>query len=93
MVFIDFTKAFDTVNRELLWKLLDHFGCPNAFTKIIRDFHEGMQATALVDGDLTEPFLYAMVLTLETRLICILLLARRDVHFDKRMICFLSDIL
>ena len=56
MVFIDFTKAFDTVNRELLWKLLDHFGCPNTFTKIIREFHEGMQATVLVDGDLKEPF-------------------------------------
>ena len=56
MVFIDFTKAFDTVNRELLWKLLDHFGCPNTFTMIIREFHEGMQATVLVDGDLTEPF-------------------------------------
>ena len=32
-------------------------------------------------------------ITLETSLICILLLASRDVHFDKRMICFLSDIL
>ena len=56
MVFIDFTKAFDTVNRELMWKLLDHFGCPKTFTKIIREFHEGMQATVLVDGDLTEAF-------------------------------------
>ena len=56
MVFIDFTKTFYTVNCELLWKLLDHFGCPNTFTKIICEFHEGMQATVLVDGDLTEPF-------------------------------------
>ena len=63
MVFIDFTKAFDIVNRELLWKLLDHFGCPNTFNKIICEFHEGMQATVLVDGDLTKPFLYAMVLS------------------------------
>ena len=31
--------------------------------------------------------------TLETKLIYILLLASRDVHFDKRMICFLSDLL
>ena len=28
--------------------------------------------------------------SLETSLICILLSASRDVHFDKRMICFLS---
>ena len=33
------------------------------------------------------------MVALETSLICILLLASRDVHFDKRMICFLSDLL
>ena len=32
-------------------------------------------------------------ISLETILICILLLASRDVHFDKSMICFLSDLL
>ena len=30
--------------------------------------------------------------TLEISLICILLLASRDVHFDERMIYFLSDL-
>jgi len=28
MAFIDLTKAFDTVNRELLWDVLAKFGCP-----------------------------------------------------------------
>ena len=32
-------------------------------------------------------------ITLETSLICILLSASRDVHFDKRMICLLSGLL
>ena len=32
-------------------------------------------------------------ISLETSLICILLLASCDVHFDKRMICFLNDLL
>ena len=32
-------------------------------------------------------------LSLETSLICILLLVSRDVHFDKRMVCFLSGLL
>ena len=31
--------------------------------------------------------------TIETSSISVLLLASRDVHFDKRMICFLSDLL
>ena len=31
--------------------------------------------------------------SLETSLICFLLSVSRDVHFDKRMICFLSGLL
>ena len=39
------------------------------------------------------PFAFWICFTLETSLICILLLASRDVQFDKRKICFLSDLL
>ena len=28
MAFVDLTKAFDTVSREVLWKLMAKFGCP-----------------------------------------------------------------
>ena len=56
VVLFDFTKAFDTADRELLWKLLDHRGSPGMFTKIINKFHDNMKATVLVDGDLSEPF-------------------------------------
>jgi len=28
MVFVDLAKAFDTVNRTLLWEILRKFGCP-----------------------------------------------------------------
>ena len=38
-------------------------------------------------------FIVQVFLTLETSLICILLSASRDMHFDKRMICFLSGLL
>ena len=34
-----------------------------------------------------------ILVSLETSLICILLSASRDVHFEKRMICFLSALL
>lgn len=56
MVFIDFTKAFDSVNRELLWKLLAHYGCPDTFVKIMQEFHDGMEATVRIAGDTTESF-------------------------------------
>ena len=28
MTFVDLTKAFDTVSREGLWKIMAKFGCP-----------------------------------------------------------------
>jgi len=27
-VFVDFTKAFDTVDRDALWRVLAKYGCP-----------------------------------------------------------------
>ena len=32
IVFVDFTKAFDTVGRTGLWQLLRKYGCPEKFT-------------------------------------------------------------
>ena len=43
-VFIDFTKAFDTVSREGLWIVLRKFGCTQKVINIIRSLHDGMQA-------------------------------------------------
>ena len=47
---IDLTKAFDTVNRELLWQILRKFGCPPAFLTILQEFLNGMQAKVTVAG-------------------------------------------
>ncbi|KAK3514603.1 hypothetical protein QTP70_021515 [Hemibagrus guttatus] len=44
MVFVDFTKAFDTVGRTGLWKLLRKYGCPEKFTSMIESLHTGMKA-------------------------------------------------
>ena len=56
MVFIDLTKAFDTVNREGLWKILRKIGCPQKFTNIIRSFHDGMVGRVLDCGETSAPF-------------------------------------
>ena len=42
MTFVDLTKAFDTVSREGLWKIMAKFGCPTKFIAMVRQFHEGM---------------------------------------------------
>lgn len=54
--FIDLTKAFDTVNREILWKLLEKFGCPPTALAIIREFHNGMLARVSLGGASSEQF-------------------------------------
>ena len=49
--FVDLTKAFDTVSREGLWKIMGKFGCPDKFISMVRQFHDGMHARVLDDGD------------------------------------------
>uniref|UniRef100_A0AAV2J1Z3 Reverse transcriptase domain-containing protein n=1 Tax=Knipowitschia caucasica TaxID=637954 RepID=A0AAV2J1Z3_KNICA len=39
--FIDYEKAFDSVDRQSLWKLLRHYGVPEKITNIIRKSYEG----------------------------------------------------
>ena len=39
--FIDFEKAFDSISREVLWKLLRHYGMPDKMVTIISVPYEG----------------------------------------------------
>ena len=36
MTFVDLTKAFDTVSREGLWKIMAKVGCPTKFIAMVR---------------------------------------------------------
>ena len=54
--FVDLTKAFDTVSRDGLWKIMSKFGCPDKFIQVVRQFHDGMQAQVLDDRESSTPF-------------------------------------
>ena len=56
IAFIDLSKAFDSVNREMLWENMKRSGCPNKFTSIMRPFHAQMSASVVVGGEETESF-------------------------------------
>ena len=56
VVFVDFTKGFNYVNREALFTILKKVGCPPILLDLIKSFHENMQGTAQVDGKISEPF-------------------------------------
>ena len=56
MVFVDFSKAFDTVGKTGLWQLLRKYGCPEKFTTMIKALHTGNMANASVGEEVSESF-------------------------------------
>ena len=50
LAFVDLTKAFDTVNRDLPWNILRKFCCPSTFIAILQQFHTGMCAHLVMAG-------------------------------------------
>ncbi|KAL8593603.1 hypothetical protein ACOMHN_039530 [Nucella lapillus] len=56
ILFVDLTKAFDTVSRPGLWNILPHIGIPPKMVKIVRFFHDGMNAR-LVNSSENDEFL------------------------------------
>ena len=57
MCFVDLQKAYDSVDRELLWKVLARAGVPEEMIAVIRQFHNGMQAQVRMDdGELSDWF-------------------------------------
>lgn len=50
--FTDFTKAFDCLNREVLFKILLKLGCPATFVQVIRTLYSKVLC---IDGQLSNP--------------------------------------
>ena len=49
MYFIDLQKAYDTVDRTLLWQVLTRIGVPPQMIAVIRQFHDEMRACVRPD--------------------------------------------
>ena len=56
MTFVDLSKAFDTVGRDGLGKIMAKFGSPPIFVAMVRQFHDGMQVREQNDVEFSEPF-------------------------------------
>nr|VZH91290.1 unnamed protein product [Spirometra erinaceieuropaei] len=54
--FVNLTKAFDTMNREGLWKIMQKFGCPERFIRMVRKLHDGMMARVTDNRAASEAF-------------------------------------
>ena len=44
--FIDYTKAFDCEDHNILWKILQERGIPDHITCLLRNLYAGQEATA-----------------------------------------------
>ena len=77
LVFIDFSKAFDSVDRDTMFKILALYGIPAAIIDTIRNLYSDTSATVLspdgeteafdicagiLQGDTLAPFLFIIVL-------------------------------
>ena len=55
--FVDYEKAFDSLDRDTLWKLLQHYGIPEKFISLIRNSYEDMACTVVHAGQLADSFM------------------------------------
>ena len=56
VVFVDFEKAFDSLHRASLWKILRHYGIPQKLVSIIQSLYENFECQVIHNNLLTEPF-------------------------------------
>ena len=54
--FIDYAKAFDCVDHNKLWKILQEMGIPDHFTCLLRNLYAGQEATVRTGHGTTEGF-------------------------------------
>ena len=55
--FIDYTKAFDCVDHNKLWKILKEMGIPDHLTCLLRNLYAGREAI-VITGDGTTDWFY-----------------------------------
>ena len=54
--FIDYTKAFDCVDHNKLWKILKEMGIPDRLTCLLRNLYAGQEATVRTGHGTTDWF-------------------------------------
>lgn len=54
--FIDFRKAFDSVNHSLLWSKLAHLGCSTTILTVLQNMYAKAESVVCSNGEFSEKF-------------------------------------
>jgi hypothetical protein len=54
--FVDFKKAFDMVDRTVIWRILRHYGIPQKVVNVIQNIYQDTTCRVIHNADLSEPF-------------------------------------
>jgi hypothetical protein len=57
LCFIDITKAYDSVNRELLWRVCPNYGISEKLVNLLKMLYKNSKAKVRIDGELSTSFL------------------------------------
>ena len=55
LLFVDFEKAFNSVDREAMWQILRHYGIPDEIINMLKVQYHGFTCQVLHGGTMTEP--------------------------------------
>ena len=56
ITFVDFEKAFDSVHRESLWKILTSYGIPHKIIKMVQILYKDSECAVLEEGEESDWF-------------------------------------
>ena len=56
ITFVDFKKAFDSIDRDMMFAILRHYGIPEKIVKAIRVLYDNSTSQVFVKGLLSDPF-------------------------------------
>jgi hypothetical protein len=61
LTFIDPEKAFDSINRRVMWKILSQYGIPQKILNPIKEMYERFRCKVLHEGKFSENFIIILV--------------------------------
>jgi len=54
--FVDYEKAFDSIHRGTLWKILRHYGIPEKLVSLIQEYYRDTSCRVIHEGQFTKSF-------------------------------------